>query len=184
MSLRRGFKAEANAYAREFREELDLTATDPLCPWQLAEHLCIPVIALSSLKSFAPTEVRYLLRQGREFFSAVTVGSGYRRGILHNDGNAPTRQVADLAHEIAHAVLGHPVLPAFDLDGKRTINHQHEEEAKWLGPALLISEECALAVARSNDPIESAAKRYGVSPALMRMRLNVTGALRRVGAKR
>ena len=49
-NLRRGFKKEANEYAKEFRQELGLRAHDPLCPWKLAEHLAIPVKPLCHIK--------------------------------------------------------------------------------------------------------------------------------------
>ena len=52
-----------------------------------------------------------------------------------------------------------------------------EEEANWLGPALLVSEEAANHVARMGLPLAKASDVYGVSEDLMRMRLNVTGAL-------
>lgn len=182
--MRRGFKTEANDYAREFREELELAMTGPLCPWKLAKYLEIPVITLSSLEPLAPREVRFLLRRGRDYFSAVTLFGGTRRAILHNDGNAKTRQAADIAHELAHAILGHPPIRAFGEDGKRVINDEYEEEARWLGPALLVSEEAAVAIARSGRSIEEAANEFRVSPAILRMRLNVTGAYRRVSRRR
>jgi Zn-dependent peptidase ImmA (M78 family) len=184
MTLRRGFKSEANEYAREYREELELPHWNPLCPWALAKHLGIPVLRLSFLKSGARAEVEYLMRNGRDYFSAVTVFSGFRRAILHNDGNAKTRQAADIAHEIAHAVLGHPPESLFDETGKRKINARVEAEAKWLGPALLVSEEAALLIARSGRSVAEAAEEYGVSEALMQMRLNVTGARRRTTQRR
>jgi Zn-dependent peptidase ImmA (M78 family) len=184
MGLRRGFKKEANEYAREFRIELGLPCWSPLCPWKLASHLEIPLLRLSDLKGKAGVEVEYLMKHGRDFFSAVTVFGGVKRAILHNDGNAKTRQAADIAHEIAHAVLGHPPHALFEGNGQRKINAIAEEEAKWLGPALLVSEEAALLVARSGRPVAEAAKEYGVSIALMRMRLNVTGAMRRCGSRR
>ncbi len=56
-----------------------------------------------------------------------------------------------------------------------------EEEANWLAGALLISEEAALQIARSGEPLDEAAKRCRVSQAMITFRLNVTGALRRVG---
>lgn len=184
MALRRGFKTEANEYSREFREDLDLPVTGPLCPWKLAEHLAIPVIELSSLRSLAPIEIDFLLGRGRNFFSAVTVFGGTRRAILHNDRNAKTRQAADIAHELAHAILGHPPDVAFDENGNRTLNKEIEEEAKWLGPALLISAEAALAIAESGLALTVAAARYGVSVRVLQMRLNVTGATRRIQRRR
>jgi Zn-dependent peptidase ImmA (M78 family) len=184
MMLRRGFKAEANEYARELRAELDLRSWSPLCPWALAKHLAIPVIRLSSLQGKARMEVAYLLRNGRDYFSAVTVFDGYRRAILHNDGNAKTRQTADIAHELAHAILGHPPEQVFGHNTARQVNRRAEAEASWLGPALLISDEAAVLIARARRSLSEAAAEYGVSESLLRMRLNVTGARRRAQRRR
>lgn len=179
MKLRRGFKTEANQYAREFREELELAHHAPLCPWKLAEHLAIPVFRLTTLRRDAPEEVAFLLNDGKEFFSAVTIFHGLRRSILHNDKNAPTRQASDISHEIAHAVLGHPPTAPFNEVGCRNINREIEDEAAWLGAALLISEEAAISIVRSQMTMHDASRTYGASPALLKMRINVTGARRR-----
>ena len=60
MALRRGFQAEAKRLATEVRKDLGLSATDALNPWQLAEHLAIPIIPLSDFAVDAPSacEVR------------------------------------------------------------------------------------------------------------------------------
>ena len=76
------------------------------------------------------------------------------------------------------------MIPAFSGNGKRSINEEHEEEAKWLGPALLVSEEAALRIARGKIPIDAVAAEFGVSAALLRMRLNVTGAQKRAARRR
>jgi hypothetical protein len=106
MTLRRGFKTEANEYARELRVEIGLAANAPLSPWLLAEHLEIPVMRLSELESTEAAAVKYLTRTAPEIFSAATLFAGYRRLIVHNDAHHPRRQAADLAHEISHAILG------------------------------------------------------------------------------
>lgn len=122
MRLRRGFKTEADEYSREFRKELSLAAHAPLCPWQLANHLEIPVVQLSDLAADSPTSIRYLLSRGKDYFSAVTVFLGPRRVVLHNDGNAKSRQASDIAHELAHAILMHPPMPPFNSRGMRTVD--------------------------------------------------------------
>ncbi len=53
MTLRWGFKREAEAIGREIRSELGLQASDPLDPWQLARPLDIPVVPLSGLRTTA-----------------------------------------------------------------------------------------------------------------------------------
>ncbi len=176
MSLRRGFKAEADWYAREMRRELKLNPHDPLCPWQLANHLEIEIVKLSGYRKEASEAVGYLMSKGRDHFSAVTVfptRHGRKRVICTNDSHAKTRQAASVSHELSHALLGHPPTDMFEVDPIA------EEEAHWMGPALLVSVEAAMRIAFRKISIDDAAEHYGVSADLMRMRLNVTGALKR-----
>jgi len=97
MALRRGFKAEANGLARDRRSELGLAPHEPLCPWRLAEHVCIPIVKLSSLRQHIPNEVGFLMNDGAEIFSAATIFVRRRRTILHNDANSRSRQTSDIA---------------------------------------------------------------------------------------
>jgi uncharacterized protein DUF955 len=181
MALRRGFKTEANHVAREVRAELGLRLIDPLDPWTLARHLEIPVAPLSSYSGLATDAVHHFQRVDRGAFSALTVFDGPRRLIVYNDSHSVGRRASDLAHELAHALLHHRPGPALDHRGCRLWNAEQEEEANWLAGALLISEETALQIARAGEPVDEAAKRCRVSPAMITFRLNVTAALRRVG---
>lgn len=171
--FRRGFKTEAEGHALELRGELNLADHAPICPWKLAEHLEIPVHTLRSIREIEPRAYAYLSGVGHEYFSAVTLFGGKHgctRMICHNESHAKTRQRANLAHELAHAILLHPPTEMFECD------LETEEEAKWLGPALLVSQPAAIKIAFASEPIDVAAANYGVSEVLMRMRLNVTGA--------
>lgn len=181
MPLRRGFKAEANDIAREVRAELGLAATDPLDPWRLAQHLDIPVHTLSSMRKYAPFAAYHFSCVDIDAFSAVTVFRGRERHIIHNDFHSRGRQASDLAHELAHGLLLHPPTPALNEVGSRNWDQTVEDEASWLGGALLISEEAALMVARKRWSLLQAALHYGVSEDMIRFRLNVTGAQKRIG---
>ena len=184
MALRWGFKTEANHIAREVRAELGLRFIDPLDAWALARHLEIPVVPLSSYAGLAADAVHHFHRVDRGAFSALTVFDGPRRLIVYNDSHSLGRRASDLAHELAHALLLHRPGPAFDHRGCRRWDSVQEEEANWLGAALLISEEAALEIARSRQAIAEAARMYRVSQAMMTFRLNVTAAQRRVGPSR
>jgi len=183
MSLRRGFKAEANRVAREVRRELGVGAAAPLDPWNLAAHLGIPVEKLSSMKRDAPEAVKQFTRRDREAFSAVTIFSGYKRLIVVNDAHSRARQASSIAHELGHSLLWHDPAPALDANATREWNAQQEDEAQWLAGALLISEEAALTIARSKLSLAAAATSYGVSVDMIRGRVNVTGAHRRYHSK-
>ncbi|MFC5357086.1 ImmA/IrrE family metallo-endopeptidase [Azospirillum himalayense] len=185
MTLRRGFKKEANDYAREFRKELGLAAHDPLCPWQLAEHLAIPVVPMSEFAAVMAAEhLAYFSGSGQSVFSAATVFHGTRRLIVHNDNHHPNRQAANLAHELAHGILGHPPSPPLDDHGCRNFDRTIEDEANWLGPALLISEEAAMHIVETGMTHARATQVYKVSRDLLLMRLGVCGAERRVARRR
>lgn len=179
MKLRWGFKSEANEIARDLRRELGLGAAAPLDPWQLAAHLDIPVLKLSSMKGAAGTAVLQFMRKDREALSALTVFHGYKRLIVVNDSHAHGRQASNVAHELAHSLLWHEPTPAFDGDGARHWNAEQEEEAQWLAAALLIAEEAALSIVRRGLTLEEAAELYGTSIDMVRGRINVTGARRR-----
>lgn len=181
MGLRRGFKSEANWYARSLRQELGLAPYSPLCPWKLAEHLGFQVFPLAEFAEAIPHEVTHLRgRQGQAEFSAVTLCAGSDRLIIHNDAHHKKRQAANIAHELSHGLLIHPSRPLLDDAGGRHYDAAIEEEANWLGPALLISEEAALLIVERKYSVSEASDLYGASEEVVRMRLNVTGAHRRL----
>jgi Zn-dependent peptidase ImmA (M78 family) len=185
MALRRGFKTEANWYAISLRKELDIAPHLALCPWRLAEHLEFPVFPLSAYAKLAPEAVAYLRTvNGQKDFSAVTLSDGQERFIVHNDAHDKKRQAADISHELAHGLLLHPPMKIFDPSGTRNYDNAMEEEANWLGPALLVSEEAAMHIAALGLTIPKASDVYGVSEPLVRMRLNVTGAFQRMANRR
>lgn len=181
MTFAHGFKSEANRISVQMRTELGLEPYSPLCLWRLAEHLSIPAIPLRKLAEENPAvegEVNYLVNIDAGVFSAITIFDGSYRFIVHNDGHAPTRQRANLAHELAHALLNHVPHPPFCKHGRRVFNQQLEDEANWLGPALLVSNGAAQWALRSGMNVEAAGRHFGVSRVLMRFRLNKSGAVR------
>jgi Zn-dependent peptidase ImmA (M78 family) len=179
--LRRGFKTEANTYAREMRGELSLESHAPLCPFRTAAHLGVEVRKLTSYKTELPDQTAYLTRKGNKIaFSAITACLGTERFVIYNDTLAPTRCHADIMHEISHMLLMHPPHRLRAETGDRHYDAELEEQANWLGPAMLVSEEAALSIVQRGLSLTAAAKLYGVSADLMRMRLNVTGAHKRV----
>jgi Zn-dependent peptidase ImmA (M78 family) len=181
--MRRGFKTDARDLAREMRAELELTAFDPLDPWALAEHLAIPVWRLSDYQAAIPEAARLLAGAEQGAFSAMVAFVGHHRVVIHNDAHAITRQRADIAHELAHAILLHE--PHVVRDGKAPgFDQAQEDEAGWLGGVLLVTEEACLAACRRNMAIGDAATSMGVSEDLMRWRINATGARKRVARAR
>jgi hypothetical protein len=181
--MRRGFKTEARAISHEVRTELELTLFDPLDPWALAEHLAIPVWRLSEYAVVAPSAAGLLAGAQQGAFSAMVAFVGHSRVVIHNDSHALTRQRADVAHELAHALLMHE--PHVVRAGKAPdFDKAREEEASWLGGALLVTDEACLSLCRRNLTVDDAAVLMGVSAHLMRWRINATGARKRVARSR
>jgi Zn-dependent peptidase ImmA (M78 family) len=184
MDFRRGFKTEATWYAREMRKELGLAPHDPLCPWRLAGHLEFPLVKLSELAKVAPELLYFFDETGQSEFSAITLFDGPARWIVYNDAHGLKRQAADIAHELAHGLLLHPPKPPIASNGSRHYDRTLEKEAEWLGPALLVSDEAALRILELNMPLSVASDRYGASTQLVQMRLNVSGAVKRMARRR
>jgi Zn-dependent peptidase ImmA (M78 family) len=185
MALRRGFKSEANWYAKEMRRELRLTSYGVLCPWKLADHLGFPVVPLTAFAVAEPEMVAFFRSgAGQIAFSAITLFNGRKPLIIHNDAHERKRQAADIAHELAHGLLNHPPKPPIATNGSRDYNAVLEEEANWLGPSLLISDEAAVHIAERKLSIADASEQYGASEPLVQYRLNVSGALKRLARRR
>lgn len=176
MSLRRGFKSEAELTALEVRAELNLLTTEPLDPRRLARHLDVLVIGLSELSSDAPLAAHYFSSDGRSQFSAATVFEGTARVIVLNDTHSRARQASSIAHELSHAILRHMPTAALDERGCRLWDQTNEEEADWLAGALLVPAPAAWKIAKNRLSLDRAAEDFGVSEQMMRFRMNVTGA--------
>jgi Zn-dependent peptidase ImmA (M78 family) len=179
MTLRRGFKSDANNIALEARAELGVPAHSSICPFSLAENLEIPVFTLEGLASLDPSvreHTKLLAGRQRSAFSAITVFDGCRRCIIHNDRHAPVRRRSNVSHELAHALLMHPPHPPFCSAGSRIYKRELEEEANWMGPVLLVSNEAARWAMVQGISVTEAAKHFGVSEDLMEFRLRMSGA--------
>jgi Zn-dependent peptidase ImmA (M78 family) len=175
VTLRHGFKSEAEAIAVEVRAELGLSALAALDPLALATHLDIPVRCLTE-SGYDQDVTDHFTGAGHDTFSAITVFHGRRRVIIHNDSHTKPRQNSNITHELSHALLLHTPSPALDSRGCR-IWHQHQEdEANYLCGCLLVTRRAALEVARRNFSIDAAASFYGVSRQMMSWRVNSTGA--------
>ena len=178
-SFRRGFKTEAKELALDLRNELGLSLSDRLDPFRLANHLLIPVLPLTVFREVASSAVQLLSSEAAFEFSAVTVFSGIRRAIVHNDSHAIVRQNSNIAHELAHAILQHPPCNQITCEGRIEWNPVEENEANWLAGELLVPSEAAFQVAMRRTSVLAAAERYGVSNKMMEFRLNASGARKR-----
>lgn len=177
-----GFKAEANRFALELRTEMDVLPEQPLCPWKLAIHLAVPILEFTKLPDC--DEKLYLMRgKGKKEFSATVCYEGRKAFIVNNDVHHPKRQASNIAHELAHVLMGHPPAPPFDENGKRDFLPAIEAEAEWLGPALLVSDTSAMHAYRliraGEFTLSSLSDEWDITEDVIQMRMNLVGAAKR-----
>ena len=185
IKLRHGFKTEAEGYSIDFRKELSLHSAAPMDMFRLAQLLDIPTIRLSDLRgNILPTSYELLAVPFDSPLSALTMYVGRRRFIVFNDKNAPTRQQSDVGHELAHAVLDHPPSEVTKISGGRHYDKELEDEANCLSSVLLVPKAAAIYVAKAGTALDVAAAQYNISVAMMRMRLNQSGAIKIIARSR
>lgn len=175
--MRRGFKSAAEEIALEIRTEMGLDGHEPLNVEALAEHLAIPVFTISEISKFSSPNsfARYFSAVDTDSFSAVTIFTGYRRFIIHNENHHPHRQSSNLAHEISHILLEHQPKPVADGGGRRFWDAEVEEEANWLGAALLVPRPGALEMLKAQHTATQIALHFGVSRSLCEWRIRQAG---------
>ena len=178
MSLQRGFKARANRISVRLRHSLGLKSEAPIDLSAIARRLDIPIVPLSSFVAIVPQAVKQLMVVDQGAFSAATLElENGCRIIVHNDSHKLGRQHNNLAHELAHVLLGHRFTLPIDSSGLRLIDRDIEEEANWLGATILLTNEAAMRIVKDDLSESVACAEYGVSPPLLKMRLNASGAL-------
>jgi len=177
--VKRGFKAEAERCSTDIRLELGLRRTDRLEPLDLARHLAIPVFKMAELRSYSNGRadfLRYFSFSDPDCFSAVTIFlRQYRRIIVHNETHHPHRQASNISHELSHTLLEHTPTAITNSNGQRFWNAEMEQEATWLGAALLVPRAGALELARNGAALAEIAAQYGVSESLCSWRIANTG---------
>lgn len=172
--LRRGFVKEAEEYALEYRQELEIARHAPLSGRELACHLDVNVTGISEHPAI-PEEVKlYYSTNGSNEFSACTLPDGTYREIVHNDNHHPHRQNSNIMHELAHIILGHPPKPPLLADSCRNFDATAEKEANQLGFTLLIPKIAALHAYEKFVSLKSAGDFYGVSQSLLKHRIQIT----------
>jgi Zn-dependent peptidase ImmA (M78 family) len=188
--LRYGFKASAERISKDIRAELQLGPEDALCPWELASHLGILVLDFGKLPIPA-NDVLQLTQADPNSWSGLTIKAHGLSAVILNPTHAKPRQRNDLMHEVAHIHLGHvPNRVDTTADGLLLVSDfskEQEQEADWLGAALLLPREALLACRRAGHSVGQICGKYGISRPLCEWRLRMTGVdqqLRSSRAKR
>lgn len=180
MTLRRGFKSEAERFATRLRHELGLQPHDRLDPRVLAKHRGIEVVDADELVS--RRELEELERLQAYAFSAATFEISGRKFIVVSPLHPRGRQNSDVAHELAHIILDHNLSEVREVSGQpfRTCRPDEEEEATAFGGTLLLPRPLLLSAARRNASIEQIANENQVTIDMARYRYNTTGVARQI----
>ncbi len=176
MNYRWGFKSEAEEIATEIWPEIGNPWLSNLDLERVTDHLGIAVIPISELRLAAPTDVAYFSGQRSGQLSAFTAFEGPKRTIFFNDYVHPNRQRSSICHELGHALLLHEKTPPLTAEGVREFDGPIEYEADFLGAALLIPKQSAIAALRHDMSIAEIAITFQVSEQLARWRTNASGA--------
>jgi Zn-dependent peptidase ImmA (M78 family) len=175
----RGFKTWCERLSLQKRREFGLRAYDPLEPRKLAENLGIKVWTIDDIPDLSAEAKKTLLQDDAGGWSAATVCLGSRNLIILNPAHSTGRQASDLMHELAHHILGHrPNALDISINGilmLHSYDHKQEDEADWLASCLLLPREALVYIKRHVPDRVAAAMQYGVSQAMLKYRLDVSG---------
>ncbi|MEX2238940.1 MAG: ImmA/IrrE family metallo-endopeptidase [Dehalococcoidia bacterium] len=168
----------------QLRGDLGLPIDQQVPPDKLAGLLGVE---LRSADDFVPRkQLEELEEIQRGAFSACTFQpSPERTVIVFNPLCSAKRTASDIAHELAHIILGHE-LSRLERLGSVTFfvcDPAQEEEAAWLAGCLLLPRALLLAELRKGRSAAEISDRHNLSEAMVQYRINVTGVRRQLGRR-
>lgn len=183
MTLKRGFRADAERMALQIRQDMRLRPFDPLDLRALAAKHGIDIVAADSLVPRADLEE--LERLQAFAFSACTFDVDGAQVIVVSPLRSAARQTSDIAHELAHILLGHQLTEIREIAGItfRTCRTDQEEEATSLGGTILLPRPLLIRAVGRGMSIDQIARAYGVTADMARFRVNTTGVMKQLSAR-
>jgi Zn-dependent peptidase ImmA (M78 family) len=180
MTLRRGFRAEAERISKDIRAELDLGVDDPLPIEDAARLRDVDVVSAAALVDLERLEE--LERLQAFSFSACTFDIDGHDVIVFNPLRSEERRRSDIAHELSHLQLEHELTEIREVAGVpfRTCRSDQEEEATNLGGTLLLPRPTLLRAVSQGMSVDAIARNFGVTKDMAQFRVNVTGVTRQV----
>lgn len=173
----RGFKSWCEKLSLELRAGLQLRPIDPMGARDLAAHIGIRVRTTAEFAALS-TESQETLETD-EGWSAVTLEVAGKKLIILKATNSPGRQSSDLMHELSHHLLDHrPTAVDVSKEGLlmlHSYSRTDEAQADWLSSCLLLPRPALMHIKTHVKDETIAASSYGVSIAMLRYRLDVSG---------
>jgi Zn-dependent peptidase ImmA (M78 family) len=182
--MRRGFKAEAERLAEKIRDEMGKRPSDGLDALELGQHVGAELRRADTLTSLAKLQTLEELQPGA--FSACTFTIGIRHIIVYSPFASMGRTQSDVAHEVAHIVLKHPMKSVQTIGAVSffTCDADEEQEANWLAGCLLLPRALLYSATKRGLDSTGIAEAYSVSEPMAAFRLRTTGVTRQLQAAR
>lgn len=185
--VKRGFKAGCERWAAQYRNELGIGLTEPLCPRALAKHLRVIIWTPEEIPNLPKETLDHLTSTDNGSWSAATLCHGNINLIILNSSHSPARQNSNLMHELAHLICGHkPSRLDIVNDGVMLLQSYdkiQEEEADLLAATLLLPRLGLEEAKRQGLNPSAIAKKFRVSQEMATWRINMTGINRQFKAK-
>jgi Zn-dependent peptidase ImmA (M78 family) len=177
--FRRGFKSQCERRAVEFRRDQKCAEFDPLSAKTLANSLDVAVWSTNEVEGLSLDHLKVLNDPDDDSWSACTLRISNRNLILIKDIQSEGRKNSVIMHELSHIILGHELAEAMTSeDGSlvpASFDQEQEDEADWLGGALLLPRAALVKVLYDNRTTRWVCDEYGVSAEMLRWRLRMTG---------
>ena len=185
MALRRGVKAEAERLANDIWSEMSLTPNDGMDAVKLAEHVGCIVRPADALVDIGKLKELHRI-QHDAFFACTFELPSDRYAIVFNPLMSDRRRNSDIAHEVAHIVLGHSLsrLERLGNIAFLSCDKQQEEEAAWLSGCLLVPRFALIHDLRKRRTPGTIARNRVLSRGMVDYRIRVTGVERQLAAER
>lgn len=169
------------------RAQLGLGPKDLLDPWRYADTLGYLVFGADEL-DLAAAHATQLLAKDAASWSGMTLYEEGVHVIVLNSAHALVRQRSTLMHEIAHILLDHAPASVQVSDSGIILlsdySDEQEDEADWLGAALLLPEAALLDHRGSGKTMVEVARLFGVSEDICAWRCRMTGVEKRLAYRR
>lgn len=175
----RGFKAWCERISLQKRQAMGLMAHEPLDPFALAEKLGILVWRVDKIADLEPQFLNVLLKEDPDSWSAITLNENGHTLIVVNPTHSRRRLSSDVAHELAHILIGHnPTRVDLTEDGLLLLSNfdkKQEDEAKWLCGCLLLPREALIDIKKRKLSDDLAKETFVVSQQMLTYRMQMSG---------
>ncbi|MBC2667329.1 ImmA/IrrE family metallo-endopeptidase [Novosphingobium flavum] len=135
-----------------------------------------------------PEHASQLLVRDPDSWSGMTLLEEGVHLVVLNSSHPDTRRASTLMHELAHIILEHvPAEVEVSPTGLVLLSDysaDQEDEADWLGAALLLPETALIQLRSRGLSVEAIAQEFGVSAQICHWRCRMTGVEKRLAFRR